>query len=202
MTDGSDFCGERLRLTALLRTAEKMPRRPARFRRRWAEAEQNQATKNSPLTMDVPIDYTISTACTKSRLGLTSEPTEESVLDDLPRDASASGSHLPPSERGSSGTVIAPRISNPDRASANMRDAPKGRPLALLHVPTPRGKMRCAKATKQKKPNGFSRGPSNARKEKRFPVKELALVRTSTENGLPSPGVRSSSPRRFASSCA
>jgi hypothetical protein len=128
-----DFCGERLRLTAFLRIAEKMPQRPARFRRALVEAEQKQSAEHSSTQLHAPADHSPRAANVSDQQDLLTESTEGCI--------SGVCRHLRPDtsldEMDSPGTGIPSHNSHHLRASLNMRVPSAERPQVSCHARTP-----------------------------------------------------------------
>ena len=199
MAEKDDFCGDRLRLTAFLRIAEKMPRRPARFRRRLFEIEHKQAMERSSPQLNAWADHSPRTSNIPDHQSPSTEATEGSILNTYRHASIASGPSTSLEEMDIPSTRVPSHISGPPRTSLDIRDLSAERPPGSRHVRTPVRKRPVVYSAKTMKAPGSPRGVPSARQEKRLPVKGLALVRTLTEDGLPSPGVRSSSCCIFSS---
>jgi hypothetical protein len=176
MADENDFCGGRLRLTALLRMAENMPERPARFRRRLVEgimAADTTLTENIPDQEASPMEIADNPGPevhwhVSSASGV--------IVSQLELDTDSARSRQSLSRRASGGTLNSPeRLSVVGPARTPLKKKP------IVH----------SSKVKKKSDGRSSRGARSARR-KRMPVKGLALIRTSTEDALPELGVRSS----------
>jgi hypothetical protein len=192
MADEDDFCGGRLRLTALLRMAENMPERPARFRRRRVGDGQNQAAQHSPQQEGTLAADTTLTESIPRQEASPMEMTENPAPEVHWHVSSASG--LIVSQLEMDTDIARSRHSLSHRASGNTQTPPEQVSVVgpvRMRTPLKKKPIVYSNKAKKKSDGGSSRGARSARR-KRMPVKSLALIRTSTEDALPELGVRSS----------
>lgn len=170
MLQTSDFCGDRLRLSAFLRVVgDGMPQRPTRFKRRLQDTlnglegstlschnvscsieQHDPKHKAESLSPDVVFLDT-----TQSPLPEQSTPP---VVDDLPP----------------------PICSETDDVSR----------WRCEHLQLPNTRQQTAKRTPPITLPRSPRNVSSTRKRQRLPVNELALLSTTSSDGLPQPSVR------------
>ena len=170
MPQEADFCGDRLRLSAFLRVVGNgMPKPPKRFRRRVL------VTDNS---LEPSIHLETTQEATTGAKKVSGEP-----LIRVP-DVDPAGSRVPEQPSSMSGILFtAPEIGT--EGGAEFESQEDVRVVEML----PQLKERhliIAKTPMSKEP---SKAPKHRRK-RRMPVNELALLRTTSSDGLPLPSVR------------
>ena len=161
MAHEADFCGDRLRLTAFLRFADGVPKRPTRFKRRTRPVEAAEASRHG---QSAPIENPL-----VGRLVCGEFPTDLSVSD-IARSATPDELLV--------GTM---------RDSRSQRD--RGRPDSV-QIASIRQAENCATAVAVAKSPMKSCKTSSTRRRRRLPVNELVLLRTTSSDGLPRPSVR------------
>ncbi|KAF2248635.1 hypothetical protein BU26DRAFT_303069 [Trematosphaeria pertusa] len=186
MAHDADFCGDRLRLAAFLRAVENLPQRPARFRRPVDGDAQIQATKQaSPAQHDQTraIASLSSPASTAPQQKLSAFDAADSRL--TASTASAEGTRtiaLPVTPDADCHAQPSVNIDEDDSTVPHRRSDP----LLLLR----KGSRKSVKVShSRRRAANLNAGLSGTRKRRRLPVKGLALVRTTTEDGLPQPSV-------------
>lgn len=162
----ADFCGDRLRLHAFLRVVhEGIPERPARFRRRIQTACDDIGASNY-----LDSDRT-DTIIALSQQDISDKPSNDASVFDIVRS--------PTPEQA----LHVPEESLPDTSDHNgfqeIGDQTDHAQLPLIlrvdrSVPSP---IKVCKT-------------SSTRKRRRLPANELALLRTTSSDGLPQPSVR------------
>jgi hypothetical protein len=166
MAGDTNFCDGRLRLTAFLRVMEHgLPQRPSRFKRRVPRAGE---------------DYRGTAATDRAESGTVSKTSgNPEKSPSLAADAGLNLPHCPPPPAE---VTIDESNTIPDRTLTEQRKTKvdKARLLEMESIAHPRQANEHLTA-------GYSR-PSSTRK-RRLTVKGLALVRTTTSNGLPDPVV-------------
>jgi hypothetical protein len=192
MAQEDAFCGDRLRLTAFLRVADSMPPRPARFRRRLMSKLGDHADHAMHTVYDTSIANVPSLQFLPTVHTLLAKHSEESGLENHRKATSMLGPSMSAEEMGSLGTSLPTPTSSLNLCNVDMQHSTSERPSNLLPVRTVVGKKTAVSTPEAKQLEHTSVEPLNARQKKQLPVIGLALVRTSTEEGLPSPGVRSS----------
>ena len=170
MPQEADFCGDRLRLSAFFRVVGNgMPKPPKRFRRRVL------VTDNS---LEPSIHLETTQEATTGAKKVSGEP-----LIRVP-DVDPAGSRVPEQPSSMSGILFtAPEIGT--EGGAEFESQEDVRVVEML----PQLKERhliIAKTPMSKEP---SKAPKHRRK-RRIPVNELALLRTTSSDGLPLPSVR------------
>jgi hypothetical protein len=207
MMHNANFVDNRLRLTAFLRVVEEgMPQRPSRFTRRSRVANktagfsvatspphtnqvvpapdahqglsiQGSASPNAiSIAAAVENEGTIDTEFGQFEENETENRAQSSSIYDIPL------SPIPTETRSSPASG--------DNQAALERQSPGRRQQDSNPSAKFRQKARTAVLVKAKKASGKPLGSSSTRK-RRLPVNELALLRTTTSDGLPQPGVRS-----------
>lgn len=181
MPHEAEFCGDRLRLSAFLRVVGNgMPQRPARFRRRLQVTDNNPESPACRDTMQKEHAFPQTTYSEQFIDATVAEP----VYSLIPEEPTlTSETHSP-----------APRTSNIDgTVSLSLQDVqmvntfPVSEERKLTMVPTPTSGKTC-------------KGPSS-RRRRRLPVNELALLRTTSSDGLPQPNVRCHLSRQTQQTC-
>ncbi|KAF2188230.1 hypothetical protein K469DRAFT_91965 [Zopfia rhizophila CBS 207.26] len=195
MAHNEDFCGDRLRLTAFLRVIENMPRRPSRFHKRLRSS--NQQTDKSQKDDSAPSGHAQSSvslflaqsdeSLALSEVELVTSPLErrssggkahDSYTNEYPNDPVS----LPPEE--DIGKSVGDHIDDTaTMETTDLREPPitksrKRKGLVLYKVNT--------------KPQDDASIKVTGGHKRRLPVNGLALVRTSTADGLPDRAVRCS----------
>ena len=172
MSQEADFCGGRLRLTAFLRVVgDGMPPRPTRFRRRPHAADNglDVSTSREAGTTDTGEIIT-------PDLGKRSNDTPTlgtPHLDSSVHLTSEPEHPLPESMVGSRDQRGGHQESQTNQQSSSLQKTEK---RTRITITTNSSSKLC-------------KTPS-ARKKRRLPVNELALLRTTSSNGLPQPSVR------------
>lgn len=200
--DDANFCNGRLRLAAFLRVVESdMPQRPARFRRRVALTEDNYddshaefeqanvpaATTSapldapemhlSPLLAPADIDSERPASNKNEKLTDTSHTQSEHGAN------SGSEYDLPHSPIPNGNGIGYDQDASEDEMNSNERETSQPRTQICR-------KARVIQSATVKASAGKSRNSASTRK-RRLPVSSLALLRTTTsDGGLPEPGVR------------
>ncbi|KAF2032593.1 hypothetical protein EK21DRAFT_86912 [Setomelanomma holmii] len=206
MDDDVNFCGGRLRLAAFLRVVEKgIPERPARFKRRvpWVDQTASRAEDDVPA-----FDHVLPAAS----LSQTNERTESISRDLSEEHITDSSNHVrevvclevgvdphPNSAKHPDFEYDVPRSPTPTNISLPHGDYPHmgsteescnesdcaNTRTAASTIPSNLNVTKL-QTTKVQRGSGKSQKPSSARK-RRLRVRSLALLRTSTTDGLPSP---------------
>jgi hypothetical protein len=184
MTDDANFCNGRLRLTAFLRVVEDgMPPRPSRFKRRvpfGGSSPQDSAFSEPVHTEACPEYLKHSTVTQASGLNMEVTPGVPSAPDvqfDMPRSPTPTQLYVCP---GSSKHL---RLGSSDEESASERQT-------VAHaIPQATTDQQAVHASKVRIESSRPQKSTDTRK-RRLPVTGLALVRTTTSDGLPDPSVR------------
>jgi hypothetical protein len=203
MTHDANFVDNRLRLTAFLRVVEQgIPPRPSRFKRRVQVSDETTnlpgPTSTSQTNPVLPVleAYAGSVSPEASRSIHAAFEYEAAIsveIDQHEEDRtennvqSASVYDIP---RSPTPTEPRSRPTSDDDQNVHDRPNPVQRPSNANSPVKFRWKAGIAGPAKVKKASGKPGGPSSTRK-RRLPVNELALLRTTTSDGLPQPGVRS-----------
>ncbi|KAH7068884.1 hypothetical protein BKA63DRAFT_580677 [Paraphoma chrysanthemicola] len=195
MCDDANFRGGRLRLTAFLRVVENgIPERPSRFKRRVPSvAPLSETTKQDMNHIDPSrIDTPAHTRCQPSSSGLSQISRDGQIVpSDVARgapgtDISPSGLLNPLGSKVSIHDLLRPPTS---AASVESAGNNTGEDLNRSETSVVANVIESACATQKLKKDSTktnSHGSSSTRK-RRLPVQCLALVRTSTMDGLPDP---------------
>lgn len=169
MTREADLCGDRLRLSAFLRVVDGMPQRPTRLRRRLVESSHH-------------LD-----SLSQGDSGLTdarSLSDQESALGQYPKILDVVRSPV----------LQTPELAAKDRQSAHQIGTKPQSDCSQREAGQHAGvKKRSAKRSTNSTPTKPSQKPrriSSTRKRRQLPVDELALLRTTSSDGLPLPSVR------------
>jgi hypothetical protein len=170
MTQEADFCGDRLRLSAFLRVvADGMPKRPTRFRRRLVDSNQSLDSSNQRGSSLLEVG-------SPSAQDPTSEQYPE-ILD----------------------VARSPSLQTPGLAAEDLRSANQSgsKPQSdcskyegVQHSPVQRQSVKRPSNLTTIEPSQKPRKISITRKRWHLPVNELALLRTTSSDGLPLPSVR------------
>lgn len=168
MTQEADFCGNRLRLSAFLRVADGMPQRPTRFRHRLVDTSHSLDSSNQRCASFVgvrrPSDQDSASAQSLETLNVAHSPTSQTPVfgaEDLRSTCQRNKPHSDCSQR--EGVRCIP-----------VQDQPIKRLPSLGNI----------------EPTRKPRKISSTRKRWHLPVNELALLRTTSTDGLPLPSVR------------
>lgn len=193
MAHAADFHGDKLRLSAFLRVLKKAPDRPKRLQRDRRVSFQADSGRAVGETYPPATDLVPSAEATRTG-GLTTQCDTISEHDAWIQPAGSLGSpKIDVSTRTGSASEL-PEL--PEHTSPVAEDAHPGMPVAF--PATKRRKIVYGARKKQSKP---PMGVLNARKRHQLPEAGLALVRTSTEDGLPLPGVRAYPSMLLATRC-
>lgn len=168
MPQEADFCGGQLRLSAFLRVVgDGMPRRPTRFKRRLPAVDS---------ALDAPIDISTDSTVTSVHSAVHKELSKDISLFDI--------AHSPVPEQLS----LEGRSRGIAFNSGCLRDCdrPDDGPLSTSQQQAKRQIFNTTKRRSITEPCKTS----SARKGRRLPVNELALLRTTASDGLPQPSVR------------
>ncbi|KAF1964574.1 hypothetical protein BU23DRAFT_54089 [Bimuria novae-zelandiae CBS 107.79] len=193
MDHAADFHGDQLRLSVILRAAEKVPERPRRLQRNKQAPPSPATPQQRPSTVFVP-----TTTGFESSVKLAQDETSKASGDTM----SELDARVQPSEHASDASEDDPSSgadsSSSTSGSAQYREPPipdtERQQSEVTVVPsfTRRKKVVYTARKKQAK-----RSPTRVRsaRKKCQPLSDngLVLVRASTENGLPFPGVRTRS---------
>jgi hypothetical protein len=174
MTQEADFCGDRLRLSALLRVVgEGMPQRPTRFRRRLVDPNNSLDSSNQ---RDSGLPVPKSPSDPDPALEQCSENTILTVVRSL--------------------VLQSPELEAEDLHSASQKGSIPQRDCDQCeHVqqsPVQKQSVKRSSNRTTMKPTQEPRKISSTRKRRHLPVNELALLRTTSSDGLPLPSVRRS----------
>jgi hypothetical protein len=187
----ANFSGNRLRLTAFLRVVGNVPLRPSRLRRRIQHFEPHTEESHQLITEDIhrndaTVDLNASKSVsdgpqdtTTSQEGgndnsITIAPTD---VYEIPRSPTQEAPLLTPSDKHSIELNGSDRNVTGRNAAPSSRNEQTGSKFAVMR--TPRPIETSASAAKS----------SGSRKRRLPPVNALALLRTSTSDGLPEPSV-------------
>jgi hypothetical protein len=195
----ANFVDNRLRLAAFLRVVKQgMPPRPSRFKRRIQVPDEQSASlvtaAISQIDQVLPATEADHDPSTRDSACLDVASATAAVDvgyfgDDETgyRVQPISIYHIPLSRTP---TVTRPTPANDDDQEVQQSQSPVQRQSYTTLSVKFRRKAGTAITTKAKKAPAKPRGSSNTRK-RRLPVNELALLRTTTSDGLPPAGVRS-----------
>ena len=169
MPQEADFCGDRLRLSAFLRVVGNgMPKRPTRFRRRVPVTDDSlEPSTHFETTQEASTDAkTVFGKC------LTKVPNVDPASSRVPEQPNSMSDNL----------FTAPEIDNEGG------DGFETHGDVQIVKSTPRLKERnpTAKTLTSKEPLKVSKH----QRKRRLPVNKLALLRTTSSDGLPLPSVR------------
>ena len=170
MPQEADFCGDRLRLSAFLRVVGNgMPKRPTRFRRRVPVTDDSlEPSTHFETTQEASTDAkTVFGKC------LTKVPNVDPASSRVPEQPNSMSDNL----------FTAPETDNEGGAGFETHED-----VEFVKLP-PRLKERnpTAKTLTSKEPLKVSKH----QRKRRLPVNKLALLRTTSSDGLPLPSVRS-----------
>jgi hypothetical protein len=208
MAHDANFVNDRLRLTAFLRVVEQgMPPRPSRFKRR-AQVLDEPAVPPVPTSLSriSPVLPVLETRNEPSILGSSSLDASRSIDPTAKQEVALnieppqfykvqSGVHLRATSIYNITHSPTPTELCLGQASDYNQDGQEGQiyfqqQRGPLSSPQNLGEGGATVAVKVNKVYGKTRGSSSTRK-RCLPVNELALLRTTTSDGLPDPGVRS-----------
>ena len=173
--DEANFSGDRLRLTTFLRVVENVPLRPSRFRRRVEHVEQRTDESHQLLpVVDSTINLKASEPIPDDDASLTIAPADVYVIPRSP-------------------VLETPLLTPSDIDGINLNGSD------LIAAPSPRNEQAGIKVTRpdrertavMRAPLEMSTSPavSSGSRKRRLNVNALALLRTSTLDGLPEPSV-------------
>lgn len=173
MTQEADFCGDRLRLSAFLRVvADGMPERPTRFKRRFVGVDRSfdSQIQHDPGHGDAG-----------------SPPGQEAVQKQYPNNTTATHVIYSPSPQPPEIAASHLRLTTQTN-SGSQRHCKQSERVQLLedqqHI------RERESTTAMTEPLDISRKTSSTPKRRHLPVNELALLRTTSSDGLPLPSVR------------
>jgi hypothetical protein len=185
MADDANFCGGRLRLTAFLRVVENgIPPRPSRFKRRVALVEESS---QDPVRLEL--------SCTENTTNVQDAPVSDrsyeagaEVLSEVPP-RTCSEFDIP---RSPTPTHARPCLGLDEHFDfvSNMQAGTTEQRSPIHTIKQARAENADVHIQKDEATSGGCQRPSDTRK-RRLPVNGLALLRTTTLDGLPKPSVRS-----------
>ena len=173
MPQEADFRGDRLRLSAFLRVVgDGMPQRPTRFKRR---------------SRDVHLGLNSSTHHDTDRTDEVATPAQETACERSSNDVPTLDIARSPSPEQ---PMLTPEDPLPESAAHNGHQGNRER-LEGFQLPNiqQQAAKRTSITTNTKSPKK-PRQTSSTRKRRRLPANELALLRTTSSDGLPRPSVR------------
>lgn len=177
MSQEADFCGDRLRLSAFLRVVgDGMPPRLARFRRRLRAAEYGHDV--STARDNIPHDNGATIT-----LSLTGSTKRERSVDPSALDVFNSSSFGRPTSEADD-PLFKGNIES-EAQQGGLQQPGFDEQAITLRKADERTSVTSTTVSLSK-----LRKTSSARKERRLPVNELALSRTTSSDGLPQPSVR------------
>lgn len=193
MAHETNFCGDRLRMSAFLRVMEYgIPPRPRRFRHRVQVVEEPAYES-----------YSVTTDQTFSPMVISSEQSIHNIPHPLTTEAStpnAEANHVRHSSLSNAPAIDAdsiheiqylPAPAEPYRGPVKDNHLESARPLQQHSNILTFNRYQQGPETNAHKTPSKPYGSSIIRK-RRLPVTGLALLRTTTSDGLPAPSVRSS----------
>jgi hypothetical protein len=210
MAHGANFVGNRLRLSAFLLCVEQraIPNRPSRFTRppQTLEANDSRVPIYPRMHCDVPArDACNESPALASRLSaktgtISSDVDEKTAIVDVPQQSAVEDGQQPVLDSLTNAPPIfdTVRSSTPDLRSSQFstneqgsRDIPEQHKYHIEPKSFSLSKTNASIAASNvvDKTSGNIKGLASTRK-RRLPVHELALLRTTTLDGLPLPGVR------------
>jgi hypothetical protein len=172
MADDTNFCGGRLRLAAFLRVVESdMPQRPSRCKRRVLSSRSAQSELPDKDHVVEPCNALMDVLGLAAGARLPAE---------APRSTSIRSTDLnspileDKTSNENSGTHVEKQI-NKQPVASKIRER-VGKSPKVTHAPEAEDQ-----STNSRKPSRV--------KKRRLPVNSLAMIRTTTSDGLPEPGV-------------
>lgn len=194
MAHEAGFHGDRLRLASFLRIVNSIPQRPARFRRRADKPDQVTTTAGlSPAqhsqheSTEAPSASPAVDPPLASRTAVS--PNAETLSEADHHGSSVSNFSMPTDGMTSHRRECSPVVEL-DQGNGAEDGLARDQPTTSLPLP-PAPKVRKLVYAPEKRKQ--SRPPRSlcTRPRKQLPVKGLSLIRSTTEDGLPSRGVRS-----------
>ncbi|KAF2473801.1 uncharacterized protein BDR25DRAFT_125267 [Lindgomyces ingoldianus] len=176
MVHDESFCGDRLRMSSFLRVIANMPPRPARFRRHEKQADQQSHAMYDEVGLN-QFEELKTHKFSSQNPALASHDSSTEVCDSLARLASAQ-----------SLLMVAGRAERSEAENGSAPDTGNGvhKPSGAQSTAPRARKDHYSYQTKTNKSKHAS-GRRSGTRRRMLPVNELALVRTTTTDGLPDP---------------